>query len=131
MLLLSLVGGQAADRYNRRAIILLCNAAALTADLILIATPFLKPELALPLIFLAAAVLGGVNAFFPAAGNALYPNLVPRSELSQAIAWNSLGFQVFAVAGPALGGFLYIGGAALVYRSAPAFQSWRLPSTSC
>lgn len=115
VLLLSLVGGQAADRYDRKSIILLCNAAALTANLILIATPFLKSELALPLIFLAAAVLGGVNAFFPAAGNALYPNLVPRSELSQAIAWNSLGFQVFAVAGPALGGFLYIGGAALVY----------------
>ncbi|NWG70672.1 MAG: MFS transporter [Parvularculaceae bacterium] len=115
VLLLSLVGGQAADRYDRKAIILLCNVVALAANVILIATPFLAAELALPLIFLAAAILGGVNAFFPAAGNALYPSLVPRAELSQAIAWNSLGFQVFAVAGPALGGFLYIGGAALVY----------------
>ena len=115
VLLLSLVGGQAADRYDRKSIIALCNVTALLANLLLIATPFLAPAQAMPLIFVAAAVLGGVNAFFPAAGNALYPNLVPRKELSEAIAWNSLGFQVFAVAGPAAGGFLYVGGPALVY----------------
>ncbi|MEQ1929707.1 MAG: MFS transporter [Parvularculaceae bacterium] len=115
VLLLSLVGGQAADRYDRKAIMMACNVTALLANLLLIATPFLTPDAAMPLIFLAAAILGGVNAFFPAAGNALYPSLVPRSELSQAIAWNSLGFQIFAVAGPALGGFLYIGGASTVY----------------
>jgi MFS family permease len=122
VLLLSLVGGQAADRYDRKSIILLCNATALLANLLLIATPFLPAQQALPLIFVAAAILGGVNAFFPAAGNALYPNLVPRSELSQAIAWNSLGFQIFAIGGPALGGFLYVGGAALVYAVCAGFS---------
>lgn len=115
VLLLSLVGGQAADRYDRKRIILACNAVAFVANLLLIASAFLAPRIALPLVFAAAAILGGVNAFFPAAGNALFPSLVPRSELAQAIAWNSLGFQGSAVAGPALGGFLYVGGAHIVY----------------
>jgi len=115
VLLLSLVGGQAADRYDRKAIIAWSNVAALCANAILIATAFLEPQVALPLIFAASAVLGGVNAFFPAAGNALYPTLVPRAELAQAIAWNSLGFQSFAVIGPALGGLLYALGPAVVY----------------
>ncbi|MBY0421200.1 MAG: MFS transporter [Parvularculaceae bacterium] len=115
VLALSLVGGQAADRFDRKRIILASNIVGFAANLLLIATAFLAPQLALPLVFVAAAVLGGVNAFFPAAGNALYPNLVPRAELSNAIAWNSLGFQSFAIAGPALGGFLYAAGAHVVY----------------
>ncbi len=115
VLLLSLVGGQAADRFDRKRIILACNAVAFAANGLLIASAFVEPRLALPLVFVAAAILGGVNAFFPAAGNALFPSLVPRSELAQAIAWNSLGFQGSAIAGPALGGFLYVGGAHIVY----------------
>jgi MFS family permease len=115
VLLLSLVGGQAADRFDRKAIIALCNVTALLANCLLIATAFVEPRLALPMLFIASAILGGVNAFFPAAGNALYPSLIPRAELSQAIAWNSLGFQLFAVMGPAVGGFLYAGGPMLVY----------------
>lgn len=115
VLLLSLVGGQAADRFDRKRIILASNALAFAANLLLIATAFLAPGLALPLIFVAAVLLGGVNAFFPAAGNALFPSLVPRSDLSQAIAWNALGFQGSAILGPALGGFLYAGGAHVVY----------------
>lgn len=115
VLLLSLVGGQMADRFDRRRIILVCNAVAFAANLLLIASAFLGASLALPLVFAAAAVLGGVNAFFPAAGNALYPSLVPRDELSQAIAWNSLGFQASAIMGPAMGGFLYAAGPEVVY----------------
>lgn len=115
VLVLSLIGGQAADRYDRRTIIAICNAVALAANGLLIATAFVAGPRALPMIFVAAAILGGVNAFFPAAGNALFPSLVPRRELSQAIAWNSLGFQLFAVAGPAAGGFLYAFGPLVVY----------------
>ncbi|MEL7486573.1 MAG: MFS transporter, partial [Pseudomonadota bacterium] len=72
-------------------------------------------EAALASIFSCAGLLGCVNAFTPAAGNALYPKLVPRADLPLAIAWNSLGFQTAAILGPAIGGFLYIGGPAVVY----------------
>ena len=52
----------------------------------------------------------------PAAASALLPKLVPRIELPQAIALNSLAFQSAAIAGPAIGGgLLFAGGLSLVY----------------
>ena len=118
VLLLSLVGGQAADRFDRKRILILSNVVRLAAIGGLFATAFVPRSVALPLIFAVAAVMGGVNAFTPAASNALYPRLVPRAELTLAIAWNSLGFQTAAILGPAVGGFLYIGGPAVVYGTA-------------
>ncbi|MCA8889690.1 MAG: MFS transporter [Parvularculaceae bacterium] len=111
---LSLVGGQAADRFDRRIILIVSNIVRAMAGLGLIATVYIGAD-ALPMIFLLAVVLGGVNAFTPAASNALYPKLVPRADLPNAIAWNSLGYQSAAIAGPAIGGFLYALGGQVVY----------------
>ncbi|MEL6370797.1 MAG: MFS transporter [Pseudomonadota bacterium] len=113
--LLSLVGGQAADRLNRKMILIVSNALRGLALLGLFWTVYLPTETALPSIFAIAVVMGAVNAFTPAASNALYPTLIPRAELPTAIAWNSLGFQVAAMTGPALGGFLYAAGPQIVY----------------
>ena len=118
VLLLSLVGGQAADRFNRKLILIISTLVRMGAILALIMASSMPTAIALPSIFVAAAVMGCVNAFTPAASNSLYPRLVPREELPQAIAWNSLGYQIAAILGPAFGGFLYIGGPALVYGSA-------------
>ncbi len=118
VLLLSLVGGQAADRLNRKTILIVSNLVRAGASICLLISVFLAPGSALPLIFLIAAVLGGVNAFTPAAANSLYPTLVPRAELPQAIAWNSLGFQSAAIAGPAIGGLIYVLGPHIVYATA-------------
>ncbi len=117
---LSLVGGQAADRFDRKAILVISNIARLIAGAALIATIFMPPSGAMPAVFAIAVVLGGVNAFTPAASNALYPTLVPREALASAIAWNSLGFQVSAIAGPAVGGLLYAFGGEIVYSVAVA-----------
>jgi MFS family permease len=115
VLVLSLFGGQLADRFDRRLILIIANTIRLFAGLTLLATPMLGTDSAIALIFCVAVVLGAVNAFTPAASSALYPTLVPRAELTDAIAWNSLGFQLASIAGPALGGFLYLGGTSLVY----------------
>ncbi|MEM8934935.1 MAG: MFS transporter [Pseudomonadota bacterium] len=115
VLLLSLVGGQAADRYNRKWILFITNVVRVLAILGLLAASSAAPDVTLISIFIVAAVMGCVNAFTPAASNALFPTLVPREEIPKAISWNSLGFQGAAIAGPALGGFLYIGGPNLVY----------------
>jgi MFS family permease len=72
-------------------------------------------ETALPTVFAMAVILGAVNAFAPAASNALYPTLVPREDLASAIAWNSLGYQLSAVIGPAIGGLFYALGGEYVY----------------
>lgn len=115
VLLLSLVGGQAADRFDRKSILVLSNLGRIIAGLVLIATVSMPAPAAMPLIFAMSVVLGAVNAFAPAASNALYPTLVPREDLSHAIAWNSLGYQVSSVAGPAIGGLLYVFGGEAVY----------------
>ena len=115
VLLLSLVGGQAADRFDRKMILIVSNSGRVLAGLALTASVFLPTSQALPIVFSMAVVMGAVNAFAPAASNALYPTLVPREELASAIAWNSLGFQVSAVMGPAIGGLLYAAGGEIVY----------------
>lgn len=113
--LLSLIGGQAADRYNRKMILVIVNIFRCGCAAVLAATPFMETNTALWVIFSIAAALGVTNAFSPAASNALYPNLVPRAVIRDAIAINSLGFQGSAILGPALGGFLYILGPLTVY----------------
>lgn len=119
VLLFSLIGGQAADRLNRKMILVISNIARLAGTAALIATIFLPAKDALPIIFSVAVLLGFVNAFTPAAANALYPQLVPRTDLPTAIAFNSLGFQTAKIVGPAFGGlFLALGGLTLVYCAA-------------
>jgi MFS family permease len=115
LLVFSLVGGVAADRLDRKAILVVTYVIRVGVVLWLFALAGVRSDAVLPAIFLAAAVLGGLNAFFPAASSALLPRLVPRDELPQAIALSSLAFQSAAIAGPAIGGLLYVGGARVVY----------------
>jgi MFS family permease len=129
VLLFSLIGGQAADRLNRKIILVVSNIARLAGTAALIATIFLPARDALPIIFSVAVLLGFVNAFTPAAANALYPQLVPRTDLPTAIAFNSLGFQTAKIVGPALGGlFLALGGLTLVYCAAFVLISFAIIS---
>jgi MFS family permease len=118
LLVLSLFGGHAADRFNRKRILMFCLAGkALIAAGLVFASPLPAPQL-IPIIFIAAASAGAINAFLPAANSSLMPMLVPREELPQAIAWGSLGFQASIVIGPAIGGLLYAGGPAVPYSAA-------------
>lgn len=116
VLLLSLVGGQAADRLNRKWILVVANSARLLATLGLLVSLTLPASSAMQLIFAVAFLIGIVNAFTPAAASALYPQLVPREDLPTAIAFNSLGIQTAKITGPAIGGILLaLGGLSLVY----------------
>ncbi|MEO0983489.1 MAG: MFS transporter [Pseudomonadota bacterium] len=123
VLLLSLVGGQAADRLNRKYILITAQLVRIAGTFALIASVFLPTPVALPLIFSVAAMIGAVNAFTPAAASALYPTLVPRDILPSAIAWNSLGYQSAAIIGPAAGGLLLVFGEHVVYSCAAVMLS--------
>lgn len=118
ILLLSLFAGQVADRHDRRWVLLLVNVLRLLVLSGLFAACYAPSEHAILLIFLMAAAMGAVNAFTPAAANALFPLLVPREQLPTAIAWNSLGYQAASIFGPAFVGLLYLAGAQVVYGSA-------------
>jgi MFS family permease len=100
---LTLFAGEATDRYNRKAIMVICLLVEFVCDGVL-AVLALHPQPALLSIFAIAAVFGAVRAF--PAHSALAPMLVPRAELPRAVAWSSLAWQAGAVTGPMLAGFL-------------------------
>ena len=106
LLALSLFGGQAADRYNRKLILLICfGMKTLIALGLCVATQF-GPDVVVPAIFAAAILAGATNAFMPPAASALLPMLLPREDLPQGIAMSSLAFQSALIIGPSVGGLL-------------------------
>jgi MFS family permease len=119
LLVLSLFGGQAADRYNRRLILTVCILAKAVILLGLAGASVMgRPEIVIPAIFAAAVTAGIINSFMPPAASALLPMLVPREELPQGIAWSSLAFQSALIIGPAIGGLLYAFGPVVPYLTA-------------
>ncbi len=118
LLVLSLFGGQAADRYNRRLILVACIASKAVIALGLTLAAGMGPDVVIPAIFAAAIATGATNAFLPPAASALLPMLLPREELPQGIAWSSLAFQSALIIGPAVGGLIYAFGPAVPYSAA-------------
>jgi len=99
----SLIGGVVADRVERRRILLgsqyiqLFSAATLT---VLVATSVVQVWEILCLSF----VSGFAQAFGGPAYSALIPGLVDREDMPNAIALNSIQFNLAVTVGPALGG---------------------------
>jgi MFS family permease len=119
LLALTLVVGWTADRVDRRwiarcAILLEC---ACAATLALLAW---HDATTLPALFGVAALLGVARAFAMPAQQALAPNLVPAAILPTAIAMSSIGWQIGAITGPPLGGYLYAVGHAAPYAMSAA-----------
>ncbi|MFN3584137.1 MFS transporter [Phenylobacterium sp.] len=103
--LLTLPAGEAADRYDRRKILLMCLTGEIVSVLIL-AVASMNGWASPALLLVVAAFFGASRAFFAPANTALGPMLVPRRLLPRSIAWNSLAWQSAAIAGPAAGGLL-------------------------
>ena len=103
---LALFAGHAADRYDRKLIIVLCNVAHVLCAAALLAMTLLKIASVWP-IFLALGFLGIARAFHAPAAQAIMPNLVPGAAFSNAVALNSSTWQIATVAGPSLGGIVY------------------------
>lgn len=119
LVLLTLIGGETADRYARRTIVLICLAfeAVLAAILAVMA---LHPAPALWPIFTVAALFGAARAFLSPASGALAPMLVPKAELPRAVAWNSLAWQSGSIVGPWIGGALCAVSPSAAYGAAAA-----------
>jgi MFS family permease len=67
------------------------------------------------LLLALSVALGAVRSFQMPAQQALVPLLVPPRLLPRATAFSSAGLQGAIIVGPALGGFVYVAGAAVVY----------------
>ena len=105
LLLLALPAGEAADRHDRRGVLMICYVGELVAVAILVWAAF-AGQASVPLLLGVAVLFGTSRAFFSPANSALGPMLVPRELLPRAIAFNSLAWQSGSIAGPAIAGLL-------------------------
>jgi MFS family permease len=115
-IILFLLAGHTADRFNRKKVLLLCNIGFALCSALLIVIAHFEPR-DVKAIYAVLVVLGVVRAFNSPAGRSLLPVLVPAEVFSNAVAWNATIFQGATILGPTLGGFLYalLGGPAGVY----------------
>jgi MFS family permease len=104
--LLVFVAGHAADRYERKRVVQICQLAeALTA--LFLAWGAYAGWLNVVQIFIATAVLGTAGAFESPAMAALLPLITPQGSLQRATAISSGVAQIATITGPAIGGLAY------------------------
>src|SRR5436309_5635050 len=116
VILLFLPAGHAADRFNRKSLVVVCYIGFAVCYVLLleIARAGVRD---IRLIYAVLVLLGIVRAFNAPAARSLLPLLVPTEVFPNAVAWNATTFQGATILGPALGGLLYaaFGGPAGVY----------------
>jgi MFS family permease len=113
-LLLILIAGHVADRYNRRLIIVLCLATQLLCCTLLLGFSESGTTEVWP-VFAILVLFGSARAFMMPATQAVLRNLVPIEQFSSAVALSSSTFHVAVIGGPVLGGLLYLAGPSVVY----------------
>lgn len=114
--LLVLPAGHFADRHVRQRLLAACYGLLLLCSLLLLAFSLSGMRVVWP-VFAVMTLMGIARAFAMPTGQALLPNVVPPSLFSRAVAVNSTAWQLSVIAGPALGGVIYLLGAPVVYGS--------------
>ncbi|MDF3036570.1 MAG: transporter [Paucimonas sp.] len=113
-LALMLAVGHIIDRVDRRRILMwVLGWQALIAAVLIMST--LQDWQSREMMFGVALALGAARAFQMPTQQALTPLLVPAEVLPRALATSAAGMEVAVISGPALGGFLYVAGAHVVY----------------
>jgi MFS family permease len=122
MLLLTMVGGSAADRFDKRKILLATQyvqiALAICIGLLIMSgkIEISHAERSITILLAFAVVLGISNSFEMPTLNAFVPELVTRDEIQSAIAVDRAVFHGSRVVGPALAGiFISAWGAASAF----------------
>lgn len=106
--LFALLAGAVADIVDRRKLLIGVNVAMGVAAAVMAVIVYV--QLMTPWLLLAFTFIFGTGAAFIApAWQAIVPKLVPREDLSSAIALNSMGINISRAIGPALAGFLIVG----------------------
>jgi MFS family permease len=106
--------GHLADRYDRRLILAASYLAEAVAAGLFMALALSASAVIWP-FYIVLAIFGAARAFAGPAAQSFVPMLVPTEQFPQAVAWSSSMFSVAVIAGPALGGAIYILGPAVAY----------------
>lgn len=113
-LLFALPAGHVADQFERRRVVVLCQVVECIAIALLTigsVLHLLDETLILALVF----IIGAAKAFEFPPMQAMVPGLVPERLLPQAMAASASASQIAMIAGPAVGGLLYVLGPGVVY----------------
>jgi len=122
MLALTMVGGSAADKFDKRKILLITQYVQI-ALAVSIGLLIWSGQIQIWHIFVFAAILGVSNSFEMPALSALVPELVKREEIQSAISIDRSVFHGSRVVGPAIGGYLisWFGMASAFFANAISF----------
>jgi MFS family permease len=113
-LVLTIPAGQLVDRVDRR-LVLGFSLGLQGVVALLLAWGSWSGWVQRDLILGLSVVLGIVRALQAPAQQAIVPSLVPREQLSKAMATSTAMMKIAVIGGPALGGFLYATGPEVVY----------------
>ena len=105
-IVLFLVSGHVADRFNRRNLLILCDVGFATCFALLLAIT-LRGAVSIAAVFAVLVLLGVVRSFNGPVSRAMLPHLVPPEHFAGSVAWASSIFQAATILGPILGGLIY------------------------
>jgi MFS family permease len=105
-LLFMLPAGHAADRFDRRQVILVCYGLQVFCTTALLVLTRMGLHGVFP-IYAVLFCIGTARAFSGPASSALVPHLVPEEHFVNAVTWGGAIFQFANITGPALGGVLF------------------------
>jgi predicted MFS family arabinose efflux permease len=105
-LVFSLPAGALIDRWNRKAVMIVCDSGRALA-LGSIPVALVLGHLTITQIYIVALVEGTLFTFFNIAEVACLPRVVAQDQLSAASGYNQVGEGVSLLVGPPLGGFLF------------------------
>lgn len=110
-ILVALFGGALADRKPRKRIVVIAVSvmlvAAIALEVLMRNADRMSDFALLTSVYSAIAVIGFARGFYGPAASALRANLIPPEIYANASAWAAAFWQVGAVLGPLVAGFLY------------------------
>src|SRR6266850_1469052 len=112
--ILTLPAGDLADRVDRRWILGVAHFIQALAAALLLVLVAMKTSVTWP-FYCALVLSGSTRALAGPASKSLAPLLVPREQFAQSVAWATSTQQTAIIAGPALGGLIYLLGAPITF----------------
>jgi len=110
----TLPGGALIDRWNRKRVMILCDAGR-AISMASIPVALVLGHLTIAQLYIVSLLEGSLYVFFDLAETASLPRVVPKEQLPAAISQNQVTFGITNLLGPPLGGFLYTLGRAVPF----------------
>ena len=112
--ILTLPAGDLADRIDRRWLLGAAHLFQAVAAALLLVLVAMRVSVTWP-FYGALVIYGCTRAISGPASKSLAPLLVPREQFAQSVAWATSAQQIAIIAGPALGGLIYLLGAPFTF----------------